>query len=514
MRNDIRIANIEAALAMANAVRTSLGPRGMDKMVAQKDTEVIVTNDGATILKKMMVSHPISKMMVELANSQDVAAGDGTTTVTILCGALLRNSLKLFEKGIHPTINADSFNKASQLAIEYMEKTIGIPINLNDRETMINVATTTLGSKSVSCCSPMLSQIAVDCVLQVLNADHPEETDICDIKLIKKLGGTIEDSEIIHGLVLELNQSNKVIKPPHRIENAKICLAQFHISAPKTDIDSSLTISDYSQMDRLLKDERKYILQMVKTIKETGCNVILIQKSILRDSVSDLGEHYLSKSGILLVKDIERDNIEFISKTLGCAPIAHIQNLTKEKLANARLVEELQLGSNKVVKVTGIERPLKTATVLLRGSNMLILEEAERSLRDALCVVRCLAQKRFLVPGGSACETEVARYLVEISRSIKGMESCCILAFAEALEIVPYTLAENAGLDPIQLVTDLRARHAKGNKNDGINIQKGEITNMLRENVLQPLLVSSSAIDLASECARMILKIDDILKTP
>jgi T-complex protein 1 subunit delta len=512
-KEEVRTANIEEAKAVTEAIRTSLGPRGMDKMVVKSDGEVIITNDGATVLKKMNVNNPAAKIMVELAKSQDIAAGDGTTTAVVLCGSLLKKSLELLEKGVHPTINSDSFYKASQIANEFIEKSMAIRVDLKDRESLIKVASTSLNSKVVSCCSPLLSSIAVDCISQVSHESNPEGTYISNIKILKKLGGTLDDSEMIDGLVLDQNISYKMDGAPKKLEDAKICLAQFQISPPKSDIDSSVIISNYAQMDRLLIDERKYILHMVKSIKSTGCNLLLLQKSILRDSITELGEHYLAKAGILLVKDIQRDEVEFICKTLGCFPIAHIHHMSSDKLAHARLVEEVQIGSGKIVKITGIEKRGPTATVLLRGSNKLILEESARSMHDALCVVRCLASKCYIVPGGAACEIEIARYLTKISKNSKGMESYCIRAFAEALEIIPYTLAENAGLDPIQHVTELRARHAKGNKNDGINVRKGMITDMISENVIQPLMVTSSALDLASECARSILKIDGIFQT-
>jgi len=273
-----------------------------------------------------------------------------------------------------------------------------------------------------------------------------------------------------------------------------------------------VVVSDYTQMDRIMRDERNYILQMVKKIKMSGCNVILLQKSILRDAVSDTAEHYLAKAGILLVKDIERDEIEFISKTLNCVPVAHVDHILPTTLAHAGLVEEVSVGSGKVVKITGIENMGRTATVLMRGSNKLVLDEADRSLHDALCVVRCLVHKRFLVPGGAACEIEVMQHLNEWAKTLHGMESYCVRAFAEAMEIVPYTLAENAGLDPIKMVTDLRVNHAAGKKYDGLNVRKGAITNMLEESVVQPLLVTTSALTLASECTRMILKIDDLVQ--
>lgn len=334
--------------------------------------------------------------------------------------------------------------------------------------------------------------------------------DLKDIKLVKKLGGTVEDTEMVEGLVFEQHVS-KSASGPTRVTNAKVGLIQFCVSPPKTDMESNVVVSDYAQMDRILREERNYILQMVKKIKASGCNVLLIQKSILRDAVTELSLHYLAKAKIMVIKDIERDDIEFISKTLGCLPISHVDHMKPEKLGSAGLVEEVNVGSEKIVKITEIEKRGRTTTVLVRGSNKLVLGEAERSLHDALCVVKCLVQKRFLVAGGGAPEIEVSRGLASWSKTLEGAASYCVRAFAEAFEAVPYTLAENAGLNAIQIVTELKARHANGELHAGINVRRGCITNIYEENVVQPLLVSTSAISLASECVRMILKIDDVV---
>lgn len=264
-------------------------------------------------------------------------------------------------------------------------------------------------------------------------------------------------------------------------------------------------------MDRVLREERQYILDIVKQIKKAGCNVLLIQKSILRDAVSDLALHFLAKMKIMVVKDIERDDIEFIVKSLGCRPIASLDHFVPEALGSADLVEEVQIGSSKIVKITGIANPGKTVSVLIRGSNKLFLEEADRSIHDALCVIRCLVKKRALIAGGGAPEIELALQLAQYANTLAGMEQYCFRAFAEALEIIPFTLAENAGLNPIATVTELRNRHAKGEKTAGINVRKGAITNILEENVVQPLLITNSAIHLATETVCSIMKIDDIV---
>ncbi|KAG5233938.1 T-complex protein [Salix suchowensis] len=430
---------------------TSLGPKGMDKMISTASGEVIITNDGATIVNKMEVLQPAAKMLVELSKSQDSAAGDGTTTVAVIAGSLLKQCLTLLSAGIHPTVISDSLHKASIKAVDVLTA-MAVPLELTDRDSLIKSASTSLNSKVVSQYSSLLAPLAVDAVLSVVDPAKPDLVDLRDIKIVKSLG-LLFDKKV-----------SRASGGPTRFENAKIAVIQFQISPPKTDIEQSIVVSDYAQMDRILKEERNYILGIIKKIKATGCNVLLIQKSILRDAVTDLSLHYLAKAKILVIKDVERDEIEFITKTLNCLPIANIEHFKEEKLGYADLVEEVSLGDGKIVKITGIKDMGRTTTVLVRGSNQLVLDEAERSLHDALCVVRCLI--------------ELSRQLGAWSKVLHGMEVYCV-----------------------------KNRHAQGEINTGINVRKGQITNILEENVVQPLLVSTSAMTLATECVRMLLKI-------
>ncbi|CAD1479549.1 unnamed protein product, partial [Heterotrigona itama] len=458
---DIRSSNINAAKAVSDAIRTSLGPRGMDKMV--------------TFDKSVIHLFLVDTLLVELSKAQDVEAGDGTTSVVVIAGSLLEAAERLLQKGIHPTLISDAFQKAATKAVEILTN-MSIPVDLQDKQSLIRAAATSLNSKN--------------------------------IKVIKKLGGTVEDTELIEGLIFTQKSCN--VNGPKRIEKAKIGLIQFCISPPKTDMDHNVIVSDYAAMDRVLKEERTYILNIVKQIKKAGCNVLLVQKSILRDAVSDLAIHFLDKIKVMVIKDIEREDISFVCKTLGCRPIASLDHFVAENLVNAELCEEVQTGNSKFVKITKIQNPGPTVTVLVRGSNKLVLEEAERSLHDALCVVRCLVKQKALIAGGGAPEIELALKLGAYAQTLTGVDAYCIKAFANAFEIIPSTLAENAGLNPIATVTELRNRHAKGEHTTGINVRKGSITNILEENVIQPLLVSTSAITLASETVRSILKIDDI----
>jgi len=508
----VRYGNITAAKAVADAIRTSLGPKGMDKMIQAGNGDVTITNDGATILKQMEVIHPAAKMLVELSKAQDIEAGDGTTSVVVLAGSLLEAASRLLEKGLHPTTISDAFQEAATKCCEILLE-MATPVDLGDRQSLLQSASTSLNSKVVSQHSSLLAPMAVDAVLEIIQ-DPATSTnvDLKDIKIFKKLGGTVDDSEMIQGVLFDRKSAGS--GGVTRVEKAKVGLIQFCLSPPKTDMENNIIVSDYTQMDRVLREERAYILDLVKKVKKSGCNVLIVQKSILREAVNDMSIHFLAKMKILTVIDVEREDIDFYCKSLGCKPIASIDHMTPEMLGSAELVEEVQAGSSKIVKISGITSPTagKTVSILLRGSNKLVLDEADRSLHDALCVIRCLVKRRALIAGGGAPETEMSLTLMEHARSLSGMEQYCFRAFAEALEIIPYTLAENAGLNPIETVTDLRNRHNLGEKTAGINVRRGCITNILEENVVQPVLVCTTAISQATETVRAILKIDDIVQ--
>ncbi len=510
---DVRHNNILAAKTLSDIIRTSLGPKGMDKMIKDSKGKVIITNDGATIVNHLQVLHPTAKMLVETSKAQDIAAGDGTTSVVVLAGALLGQAQVLLDKNISPTVIADGFTEAcneAQKVVSDLEQTV----ELSNREALVQNCITSLSSKVVSNYSEILAPIAVDAVLKLVkNGEvYHDDVDLKDIRVSKKLGGTIEDTKLVDGIVFPDNKISKAAGGPSKIENPKIGLIQFCISHPKTDMDSTLQIQEYSQMDRVLKEERAYIVKMVKKIKATGCNVLLIQKSILRDAVNDLGLHFLAKAHILVIKDIEREDVEFICKTLNCKPIAHIDSFTADKLGSAAKCEEVTLSEgSKIVEITGVPNEAKTVSILCRGSNQLVLDETERSLHDALCVMRSIIKRKAMVPGGSAPETEIAVKLTDLANKTQGFKSYCLKAFAEALEVIPYTLAENAGLKPVEIVTELRNKHKNGEKSAGINVKKGIISNMFDEKVIQPSLVTISALKLATEVVRMILKIDDIV---
>lgn len=507
---DVRQRNIVAAKAVADAIRTSLGPRGMDKLIESKDGQTLITNDGATIMGHMQVFHPTARMLVELSKAQDIEAGDGTTSVVVLCGSLLNQCQLLLEKGIHPTHITEAFQRAAVKAEEVLTAA-AIDVDLSDIESLTQAATTSLASKVISAHSDVLAPLAVEAVTRVIDPALPDNVDLENIKVVKALGGTVEDAELVEGLVFPKRASH-VAKAPSRITGARIGLIQFCLSAPKTDMENTVVVSEYSAMDRVLDQERKHIMRLCKAIKKSGCNVLLVQKSILRDAVTDISLHYLAKLGIMCVTNIERDDVEFIAKTTGARPVAHIDHLTPDKLGSADLAEEVAIdGGKRIVKITGVPKPCSTVSLLVRGSNKLVLDEAERSLHDALCVVRAIVKKRALIVGGGAPETEIAVQLTDWAATLTGTDAVCVRAFAEAMEVIPYTLAENAGLSPIHIVTELRKAHAEGCPTAGLNVRAGRISDLAEEDVRQPLLVSTSAIALATETVRMILKVDDIV---
>ena len=430
----------------------------------------------------------------------------------VIAGSLLGAADRLLSKGIHPTIISEAFQRASAAAVKILHG-MAHPISLSDRTTLLQAASTSLSSKIVSQYTSLLGPISVDAVLKTIDPKTADNVDLRNIRIIKKVGGTIEDTEMIDGLVL----NQPVIKSsggPTRIEKARIGLIQFQLSPPKPDMENQVVVNDYRQMDKILKEERTYLLNMVKKIQKAKCNVLLIQKSILRDAVNDLSLHFLSRLKIMAIKDIERDEVEFLCKSTGCKPIANIDTFTEDKLGMADLIEETSSAGARYVKVTGIRTASpqhQTVSIVARGANSLVLDEAERSMHDALCVIRCLVKKRALIAGGGAPEIEIAHQLSHQARELTGTEAVCWKAFADAMEVIPTTLAENAGLNSIKVVTDLRHRHAQGEKNAGVSIRSGGVkTNIAEEKVLQPLLVSTSAIELAAETVKLLLRIDDI----
>jgi len=400
-------------------------------MIQKGDGEVLITNDGATILSQLQVFHPTAQMLVQLSKSQDIEAGDGTTGICVIAGALLNACSELLSKGIHPTMIAEAFKLSARKAQEILIS-VAKPVDLADRNSVLDAVNTCLSSKVVHSHSDVFAPIAVDAVLGVIDPATAVNVDLNDVRIVKQVGGTMDDTELVRGLVLERAAKNAG-GGPVKVENAKVALIQFCLSAPKTDMENNVVVSDYAAMDRILREERKYILNQCKKIKKWGCNVLLIQKSILRDAYNDLSLHFLAKLDIMVVTDIERNDVDFICRTLNVQPIAHIDHFSPEKMGSCGLAQEVTIAgsSSKVVKFTDIVNMGPTITILMRGSNRMVLDEADRSIHDALCVVRSLVKKRFLIGGGGAPEAECALRLTQWAKTLPGVQSYCARAFAE-----------------------------------------------------------------------------------
>lgn len=423
--------------------------------------------------------------------------------MVVLAGRLLANCLDLFKLGIHPTAISEAYQVACDEAVKVV-MSIARPVDLKNREELINICKTTLSSKIISHHSDHLAPLILDSVLRVSDSDN---VDLSRIHVIKRLGGTVDESRLTTGLAF----ARRPTEGPGFCEKVKIGIARFCLSPPKTDMEANLIVHDSDAIDRLLEQERKLTAKMCKKIASSGCNVLLLQKSIMREAVSDMALHFLKKLKITVIDDIEREEIDFIATTTGATPVATIDEFTSDKLGSMGELTVVD-GVTYISRNQDEEKSVKTCTIIVRGANKLILDEAVRSVHDGLCAIRCLIKKGFIIPGGAAVETEIARCLYERSHSQTGVGQYCMRAFADAFEIIPLTLAENAGLSPITTLTELRRVHKKGGTTYGLDINRGgEISEMFALNVIQPALVTISAITLATETTRMLLKIDDIV---
>merc|ERR1739838_407347 len=508
---DVRKENAQAIQVICEVLRTSLGPRGMDKLIIDpKSGDSLISNDGATIMNEMKIAHPVARMLVDLSAAQDVAAGDGTSTVVLLAGALLNAAMKLYDMGIHPGKIAKYFTKsAKDLCPLYLEG-MAIPVSMLQEDSIIEAASTSLNSKVVASDAQLLAPIAVKAVSSIAHPDD-KDVDLDKIRVVAKIGGNVEDTELVNGLVFTNSNMLRGLGGPTSVKNAKIGVIQFHIGPPKTDMEQSVVVKTYEAMDRLLREERKVTAKQVKAIVATGCNVLLVQKSILRTAVSELACDYLAKAKVLLIRDIEREDIDFISKTINAVPVATLEDFNSSHLGHADSILDIpNEAGGRITKVTGV--PGKdTSTILCRGSNQMLLDETVRSMHDALCVVRSLYKSNFLLPGGGAAEMELSCQLHAHSKDLTGEEQICLREYAKALELLPYTLAENCGLPAMEIVTNLRNAHTSGQKQTGIDVRKGIIGNLTEDQVVQPLMVTLSAVSLATETVCSILKIDDVL---
>jgi len=495
--------NILAAKTVADIVRSSLGPRGMDKMLVDSLGDVVITNDGATMLKEMEIEHPAAKMMVEAAKTQDAEVGDGTTSVVVLAGALLENAEKLIERKVHPTIIIDGFKKAADKAIEVL-KNISIKVDRSDRDMLRKVAMTAMHSKLVSGHREYLANIAVDAIMHVTQeSDGEYRIDLDDVKIEKKPGGSIKDTLFVKGIVLDKEVVHSGM--PKRIEDAKIALLNTPLEIEKTEFDARINITNPEQMKLFLEEEHKMLKEMVDKIKEAGANVVICQKGI-----DDVAQHYLAKSGILAVRRVKQSDMEKLAKATGGRIVNNIQDLTSEDLGEAELVEERKIEDDKWVFIEGCKNP-RSVTILVRGGSERVVDEAERSLKDALSVVRDVVIRPEVVAGGGAVEAEVAKEIRRWANKLGGREQLAANAFADALEVIPNALAENAGLDTIDIEVKLKSAHSEGKLWHGVDVFTGEVTDMKEKEVYEPALVKEQLIKAATEVSSMILRIDDVI---
>jgi len=503
--------NIMAARIIAETVKSSLGPKGMDKMLVDSFGDVTITSDGRTILDEMDVQHPAAKMMVEVAKTQDNEAGDGTTTAVILAGELLGKAEELIGKNIHPTIIIDGYKKALEKALESLEK-IAIPVDLNSTEYLKKTAMTSMASKLVAEHREYLAELAVKAILQVAEKeDGKYKVDVDDVKVEKKPGESIRDTMLINGIVLDKEVVHSGM--PKRVENAKIALLDTSLEIEKTEFDAKINIESPEQMEAFLRQEEAMLKDMVEKLAAVGANVVLCQKGI-----DDMAQHFLARKGILAVRRIKKSDMEKLAKATGGKIITNLDDMTSADLGYASLVEERKIGDDKMTFVEGCKHP-RSVTILIRGATERIVDEAERSVHDALCVVRDIVEEPKVLAGGGAPELEIARVLKKYAETLPGREQLAVKSFAEALEAVPATLTENAGLDPIDILSELRARHEKGETWAGIEVHSGKVQDMREAGVFEPISVKKQVIKSATEAASMILKIDDVIaagkaKTP
>src|SRR5574341_2050585 len=495
--------NITAAKLIADIVKSSLGPRGMDKMLVDTLGDVTITNDGATILKEIDVQHPAAKMMVEVAKSVDNEVGDGTTSSVVFAGALLEKAEELINKDVHPSVIVDGYNAAAEQALKLLEK-IAVNVDVSDKDLLMKIARTSMDSKLVSDDSPLLGQIVVDATKQVAEkSDDGLKVDLDNIKVEKKAGGSMHDTKLIKGIVLDKEVVHAGM--PKRIEKAKIALINSALEIEKTEMSAEIRISDPHQMQMFLEEENRMLKAMVEKVKGSGANVLLCQKGI-----DDIAQHYLAKSGILAVRRVKESDMTKMARATGARIVNNLDDLTAKDLGAADLVEERKVETDKWVFVEGCKHP-KSVTILIRGGSQRVVDEAERSIHDALMVTKDVLEKPAIVAGGGAPEAYVASKLREWTSTLIGREQLAAEKFAEALEVIPLTLAENAGMDPIDTATDLRAKQSKGAKWTGVDARNARITDMSKMDVVEPLAVKEQIIKSATEVASMILRIDDVI---
>mgnify|MGYP001484566200 FL=1 len=497
--------NIAAAKAIAEAVRSTLGPKGMDKMLVDSMGDVVITNDGVTILKEIEVEHPAAKMVVEVAKTQDSECGDGTTTAVILAGELLKNAEELMEKGVHPTAISNGYRRASAESLKLLDK-ISRPVKSSDVSTLKSIAITSMTGKSSEANADFLADLTVKSVKLVAKGrGSKSEVDRDDIKIQKKQGGSIADTELVSGIILDKEPVHSGM--PKEVSNAKVALIDAPLEIKKTEIESKIQINDPSQIQAFLDQEESTIKKMVDKINKTKANVLICQKGI-----DDLAQHYLAKNGIMAIRRAKKSDIEALAKATGGRVVSNLDAIGKEDIGFAGLVEVRKIGDDDMTFVTECKNP-KAVSILVRGGSEHVVDEIDRNLDDAIGVVSLVVKDGKIVTGGGAAEIELALKLRKFAPRIGGREQMAIESFAQAIEVVPSTLAENAGLDVIDTLMGLRKSHTQKGRNPhaGLDAYSGKVVNMKSRNVVEPLRVKTQALSSATDVATMILRIDDVI---
>ena len=495
--------NITAAKIVGESVRSALGPKGMDKMLVDNFGDVTITSDGRTILDEMDVQNPAAKMLVEVAKAQDNEAGDGTTSAVIIAGELLNKGEELLDKNIHSTVIIDGYKLAQEKALETLEK-IAIPVDLKSNDYLKKAAVTAMASKLVAEYKEYLADIVVKAMLAVAEKDgNIYKADVDDVLVEKKTGNSLKDTSLINGIVIDKEIVHSGM--PKRIEKAKIALLDSSLEIEKTEYDAKLNIESPDQIEAFLKQEESMLKAMVDKIVASGANVVVCQKGI-----DDMVQHFLSRKKIAAIRRAKKSDMERLSKATGGSIVSNLESLTSKELGEAALVEERKIAEDKMTFIEGCKHP-KAVTILIRGSSPRMNSETERSIHDALCVVRDLLREPKILAGGSAPELEMSKVLKKYAETMSGREQLAVKAFAEALEVITTTLSENAGLDPIDILSELRSRHEKGETWAGIEVLSGKVQDMSKAGVFEPIAVKKQIIKSASEAAMMLLRIDDVI---
>jgi thermosome len=498
--------NITAAKTIAEIVRTSLGPRGMDKMLVNNLGDVTITNDGATILKEIDVQHPAAKMMVEISKATDNEVGDGTTSTVVLAGSLLSKAEELIAKDVHPTVIVDGYRMASEKAIEILKKA-STKVDPADRQILGKIARTSMASKLVSVNAEPLSKIVVDAVIAIAEkaSDNSNnlKVDVDSIKVEKKAGGSIEDTKLIQGIVLDKEVVHGAM--PKRIEDAKIALLNAALEIEKTEMSAEIRISEPQQMQMFLEEENRMLKSMVDKISASGANVLLCQKGI-----DDLAQHYLAKEGILTVRRVKESDMNNLAKATEGRVLSNIDELSEADLGYAKLVEERRVETDKWVFVEGCKNP-KAVSILVRGGSQRVVDEAERSIHDAIMTVKDVVEYPYIIVGAGAPEVYISQKVREWSASLSGRSQLAVERFADSVEDIAIALAENAGMDPLDTQTQLRAKAVLAKPRYGVDVFNGKVTDMAAKDIYEPLKVKEQVISAATEVSCMILRIDDVI---